>query len=68
MNVFQLEQHCKDLEAELDQFKFQIVKIVSDTNYYSKENALLKTYQNVFAALNEQNELLKLKNTLPWIR
>ena len=61
VNVFQLEQHCKDLEDELDQVKFQIVKIVSDKNDYSKENAVLKTYQNAFAALTEQNELLKRK-------
>ena len=61
VNAFQLEQHCKDLEDELDQVKFQIVKIVSDKNDYSKENAVLKIYQNAFAALTEQNELLKRK-------
>ena len=61
MNVLQLEQHCKNLEDELDQVKFQIVKIVSDKNDFSKENAALKTYQNAFAALTEQNEFLKRK-------
>ena len=61
VNVYQLEQHCKNLEDELDQVKFQIVKIVSDKNDFSKENAVLKTYQNAFAALTEQNELLKRK-------
>ena len=54
-NVFQLEQHCKNLEDELDQVKFQIVKIVTDKNDFSKENAVLKTYQSAFAALTEQN-------------
>ena len=61
LDVAQLEQHCKNLEDELDQVKFQIVKIVSDKNDYNKENAVLKTYQNAFAALTEQNELLKRK-------
>ena len=59
INVLQLEQHCKNLEDELDQVKFQIVKIVSDKNDFSKENAVLKTYQNAFATLTEQNEILK---------
>ena len=37
------------------------MKIVSDKNDFSKENAVLKTYQNAFAVLTEQNELLKKK-------
>ena len=61
VNVLQLEQHCKNLEDELDQVKFQIVKIVSDKNDFSKENAVLKTYQNAFSALTEQNLLLRRK-------
>merc|ERR1712013_561144 len=36
-----------------------IVKIVTDKNDVSKENAVLKTYQNAFASLIEQNEILK---------
>ena len=59
LNVFQLEQHCKNLEDDLDQVKFEIVKIVTDKNHVSKENAVLKTYQNAFASLIEQNEFLK---------
>ena len=59
--MYQLEQHCKNLEDELDQVKFQIVKIVTDKNDFSKENAVLKTYQSAFVALTEQNELLKRK-------
>jgi len=34
---------------------------VTDKNYVSKENAVLKTYQNAFASLIEQNEFLKRK-------
>ena len=61
VKVFQLEQHCKNLEDELDQVKFEIVKIVSDKNDFSKENAVLRTYQNAFATLTEQNESMKKK-------
>ena len=59
VNVLQLEEQCKNLEDDLDQVKFEIVKIVTDKNDVSKENALLKTYQNAFASLIEQNEILK---------
>ena len=41
--------------------KFEIVKIVSDKNDFSKENAVLKNYQNAFVTLTEQNEMLKKK-------
>ena len=59
VNVLQLEEQCKNLEDDLDQVKFEIVKIVTDKNDVSKENAVLKTYQNAFASLIEQNEILK---------
>ena len=63
VNVLELKQHCKNLEEELDQVKVQIVKIVADKNDFIKENAVLKTYQNAFAALTEQNEILRRKVT-----
>ena len=37
------------------------MKIVSDKNDFSKENAVLRTYQNAFATLTEQNESMKKK-------
>ena len=63
VNVLELKQHCKNLEDELDQVKVQIVKIVADKNDFIKENAVLKNYQNAFAALTEQNEILRRKVT-----
>ena len=63
VSVLELKQHCKNLEEELDQVKVQIVKIVADKNDFIKENAVLRTYQNAFVALNEQNEILRRKVT-----
>ena len=60
-DVSQLEQESRNIEEELDQVKYQIVKIVTDKNDFSKENAILKSYQSEFATLTEQNELLKQK-------
>ena len=63
VQVFQLEQHCKNLEDQLDEVrysitskdwssltfkvKYEIVKILSDKADFSKENAVLKNYQQV---------------------
>ena len=64
VQVFQLEQHCKNLEDQLDEVgiypfhkilahlliskvKFEIVKILTDKADFSKENAVLKNYQQV---------------------
>ena len=58
VDVTQLELQCKNLEEQLDQVKCQIVKIVSDRNVITKENAVLKNYQIAFDSLTEQNELL----------
>ena len=63
VNVLELKQYCKNLEKELDQVKVHIVKIVADKNDFIKENAVLKNYQNAFAALTEQNEILRRKVT-----
>ena len=61
IDVLQLERQCKDLEDQLDQVKHQIVKIVTDKNDFSKENAVLKNYQIAFTSLTEQNSFLKQK-------
>ena len=61
IDVLLLEKQCKDLEDQLDQVKHQIVKIVTDKNDYSKENAVLKNYQIAFTSLTEQNSFLKQK-------
>ena len=61
IDVIQLERQCKDLEDQLDQVKHQIVKIVTDKNDVSKENAVLKNYQIAFTSLTEQNLFLKQK-------
>ena len=64
-DVSQLGQESRNIEEELDQVKFEIIKIVTDKNDFSKENAILKSYQPEFASLSEQNELLKQKLTAP---
>ena len=61
VDVSQLKQQCRNIEEELDQVKYQIVKIVTDKNDFSKENAFLKSSQSDFATLTEQNERLKQK-------
>ena len=61
IDVLQLERQCKDLEDQLDQVKHQIVRIVTDKNDFSKENAVLKNYQIAFTSLTEQNSFLKQK-------
>ena len=55
VQVFQLELHCKNLEDQLDSVKFEIVKILSDKADFSKENAVLRSYQQAFIELELQN-------------
>jgi hypothetical protein len=59
VQVFQLEQHCKNLEDQLDDVKFEIVKILTDKADFSKENAVLKNYQQAFSELQLQNTELR---------
>ena len=49
VNVSQLKQPCKNL-------KFRLIKMI-----FSKQNAVLKMYQKAYAALTEQNEILRSK-------
>lgn len=69
VQVFQLEQHCKNLEGELDHVKDEILKILSDKSTKSKENESLKHYVKAFEELRVENEglrkelaLLKISN------
>ena len=59
VQVFQLEQHCQNLEEQLDEVKIEIVKIISDKADFSKENAVLKTHQQAFHDLELQNAELR---------
>ena len=59
MQVFQLEQHCKNLEGELESVKDEILKIISDKTSKSKENESLKHYVKAYEDLRQENESLK---------
>ncbi|KAK3909161.1 Ninein [Frankliniella fusca] len=51
--VEQLQQHCKDLETQLENVKVQIVKILSEKRACSQENCILK------------KRIFELRNQLP---
>ena len=57
--VFQLEQHCKNLEGELDHVKDEILKILSDKTNANKENKSLKRYAQAYNELRDENDQLK---------
>ena len=57
--VFQLEQHCRNLEGELDHVKDEIIKIISDKSSASKENASLRHYVKAYEDLRLENQELK---------
>lgn len=59
VQVFQLEQHCKNLEGELDNVKEEILKILSDKTSASKENQSLKNYVKAYEETRLENESLK---------
>eukprot|EP00095_Tigriopus_kingsejongensis_P001448 maker-scaffold207_size258870-snap-gene-1.14 protein:Tk01448 transcript:maker-scaffold207_size258870-snap-gene-1.14-mRNA-1 annotation:"hypothetical protein KGM_04185" len=59
VQVFQLEQHCKNLEGELDHVKDEIIKILSDKTNASKENQSLKHYAKAYETLKDENAELK---------
>eukprot|EP00094_Tigriopus_californicus_P012704 TCALIF_12281-PA protein Name:"Similar to NINL Ninein-like protein (Homo sapiens)" AED:0.06 eAED:0.06 QI:7/0.87/0.70/0.94/0.87/0.94/17/222/1708 len=59
VQVFQLEQHCKNLEGELDHVKDEIIKILSDKTSASKENQSLKHYAKAYELLKNENADLK---------
>jgi len=59
--VFQLKQHCRSLEGELDGVKSEIMRILSEKNGVLKENKSLKDLQIENKHLKEENKNLKLK-------
>lgn len=59
--VFQLKQHCRSLEGELDGVKSEIMRILSEKNGVLKENKSLKDLQIENRYLKEENKNLKLK-------
>jgi len=59
--VFQLKQHCRSLEGELDGVKSEIMRILSEKNGVLKENKSLKDLQIENRHLKEENKNLKLK-------
>jgi len=59
--VFQLKQHCRSLEGELDGVKSEIMRILSEKNGVLKENRSLKDLQIENDALKEENKNLKQK-------
>ncbi|CAB4060839.1 NINL [Lepeophtheirus salmonis] len=59
VQVFQLEQHCKNLEGELDHVKDEILKILSAKSSANKENESLKRYALAYESLARENQTLK---------
>ncbi|QQP51106.1 Putative LOC100651630, partial [Caligus rogercresseyi] len=59
VQVFQLEQHCKNLEGELDTVKDEILKILSAKSSANKENESLKRYARAYESLVRENQSLK---------
>lgn len=57
--MFNLEQHCKNLEGELDQVKVEIVRILSDKDEFYRENETLKNYVSMVGQLREENVELR---------
>jgi len=57
--VLKLEEHCRNLEGELDQVKFEIIRMLSERAGYSKENETLKQYRAAFQQLQRENENLR---------
>ena len=59
VQVFQLEQHCKNLEGELDHVKDEIMRIITDKSNKTKENQSLKHYVKAYEDLRLENQNLK---------
>ena len=57
--VYQLKQHCKTLEGELDDVKSEIVRILSEKEGFFKENGTLRDYKKSYEDLKEENMQLK---------
>ena len=53
--MFQLKQHCKSLEGELDGVKSEIVRIISEKDGFFKENGILKDYKKAYEDIKKEN-------------
>eukprot|EP00090_Calanus_glacialis_P044794 TRINITY_DN8028_c0_g1_i1.p1 TRINITY_DN8028_c0_g1~~TRINITY_DN8028_c0_g1_i1.p1 ORF type:complete len:1022 (-),score=304.52 TRINITY_DN8028_c0_g1_i1:104-3169(-) len=61
VEVFKLEQHCRDLEKELDQVKLETVQIFSDITNYSEENSTLEVQNEVLQKKLERKNVLAIE-------
>jgi len=59
--VFQLKQHCRSLEGELDGVKSEIIRILSEKDGVLRENQILKNLQTENKTLKEENRKLRKK-------
>ncbi len=59
LQVSQLEQHCRNLEGQLDSVKSEIIKILSDKTVASRENESLRHYASAYEELRTENEALR---------
>jgi len=57
--VFQLKQHCRSLEGELDGVKSEIIRILSEKDGVLRENGILKELQLENQTLKEENRKLR---------
>ena len=58
--MFQLKQHCRSLEGELDGVKSEIVRIITEKDGFLRENGLLNDLKMERDDLKEENKKLKL--------
>ena len=61
--MFQLKQHCRSLEGELDGVKSEIVRIITEKDGFLRENGFLKDLKMEKDDLKEENKKLKLDLT-----
>ena len=59
LQVFQLKQHCRSLEGELDGVKSEIIRILSEKDGVLRENGILKELQLENQNLKEENRKLR---------
>lgn len=62
--MFQLEQHCRNLEGELDHVKDEILKMISDKSSKSRENETLRKYVKAYEEARAENDGLRKEMAL----
>ena len=58
--MFQLKQHCRSLEGELDGVKSEIVRIITEKDGFLRENGFMKNLKMERDDLKVENKKLKL--------